>query len=321
METQDSMPTRNFGHAGCAVQFIGLGGAFLEAESRDAGIAAVHAAIERGVNYIDTSPGYIQNRSQPLIGDALKGGWRDRVVLATKLGYLTHADDHRNVELIRKQVEDNLKLLGVDSVDVLQVHEADMAHWWADGAGRWERIDPTGDYDFGDAPVMQVLRDAKRRGLCQYIGITGNEARPMTRVLSEVEVDSLLLAYNFHLLRREALEAAYPLAASRGMAIVNGGVFDSGRLAQVQPDWLEQAPDWMTPRIQKQYADLYQIAADSNMSLIELTLRFLLAERRLSVVLIGARFSSDIEQAVDAAARGPLDPILHERVQSLVPAV
>src|SRR5690606_18090166 len=97
-------------------------------------------------------------------------------------------------------LRENLRLLRRDRVDLLQMHEADWDNWWTDrpDLAKWELFDLQASLDFASAPVIEFLREAKAEGLCRYIGITGNNARHIGRVLQEVDgLDSVLIAYNY----------------------------------------------------------------------------------------------------------------------------
>ncbi len=295
---------------------LGLGGASLNVHDFDTGVATVRRAIELGVRYFDTSPMYGEGRSQEILGHALEGVTEPHT-LATKLGYLGSRGDHRSLSALRAQLDDNLRQLRRDHVDVLQVHEADLAHWWTDDPGDSNRIDPTGQYEFGQAPVMQVLREAKAKGLCQRIGITGNEAREMTRLLEELKIDSFLLAFNYDLVTRTATEAALPLAARKGVRVLLGGVLHCGRLAEPHPEWIDDPPSWMSPGLRERYRRLYALCEGCGLSLVELSLRYLLAERRVDVLLMGCSTPAEVERAVAAVARGPLSADLHDAVENL----
>jgi aryl-alcohol dehydrogenase-like predicted oxidoreductase len=313
------LPQRPFGTTSKTVSVLGCGGAFLAAQSRDDGIASVRRALELGVTYFDTSPMYAAGQSQPIIGEALRGR-REPHLLATKLGYLPRRSDHRSLDALRQQIRDNVRLLGRDSVDVLQLHEADLAHWWTDDATDAWRIKPDRDYDFANAPAMQVLRESKQQGLCRYIGITGNGEPEMTRLLEALDVDVFLLAFHYDVLHRDARNRALPMAQQKGVAFVAAGYLQCGNLAAVHPEWLDTPPKWMTPGLREAYRRLYALQAQCGLPLPELGIRYLLRDPSPSVILTGPRMPAELEQTVAAVQKGPLPDDLHAAVESLVPA-
>jgi len=198
-------------------------------------------------------------------------------------------------------------------VDTLQVHEADWHHWWSDG----ESHQSLSEYDFHNAPVMRVLREAKKQGLCRFIGITGNSAAELTHVLRYVDVDTFLVAFNYDLLRRDACREALPVASEKKVAVVLGGVFQGGSLTKVHPEWLTSPPKWITPEIRAHLERLYALQQECGLSLVVLTIRYLIADPRITTILVGAATPSELEESVAAAKQGPLPSGLHQAIEEL----
>ena len=318
-----TLETRQFGHTADRTTAIGLGGAVLTQQTFEAGVQTVRRAYELGIRYFDTSPGYCQNRSQPVIGEGLAGIPTDsaagnELMVATKVGYFKDPADFRSQDAIRRQIEDNLRLLRRDRVDVLQVHEANMTCWWEEGApSPWIQIQDERAYDFASAPVLQALRKAKEEGLCRYIGITGNVAHQMSRVLGAVEIDTFLVAFSYDLVVRDAEEEAFPLAEQKKVALILGAIFYGGRLVRVREEWLSEPPEWMTPALTERFARLYRIQRECGIPLPQLALRYVLARDGVSVILIGAKTPAEIEESVAAVQAGPLPGDLQARVDEL----
>ncbi len=297
-----SLKSRAFGSA--VTTALGQGGAVIDHQSSAEGVRTIRAALDAGIRYFDTSPGYCANESQLVFGKGLSGAGDD-VMVATKLGYFEDPADFRRPDALRKQIEDNLRRLGRDRVDVLQVHEANWSAWWSDGAGR-ERIDQGREYDFAGAPVLDVLREAREKGLCRFIGITGNVAPEMSRVLRDVEVDTFLMAYSYDLIVREAESEAFPLAREKSATLILGAIFYAGRLVEQHPEWLDAPPDWMDETLRDRFARLYEIQEESGIPMVELCVRFALTQPDASVVLIGTKTPEETLQSVRAAEAGPL---------------
>jgi D-threo-aldose 1-dehydrogenase len=310
-----NLPASHFGVTGKETTRIGLGGAVITHESEDAGIRVVRAAVDAGVKYFDTSPGYGQRRSQPVFGEGLVGA-PDDIVVATKIGYFDDPADYRRPDAIRAQIEESLRLLKRDRVDVLQVHEANWRCWWTDGADR-EQIREDESYDFAGAPVFEALVRAREDGLCDHIGITGNVADQMTRVLRDVDVDTLLVAFNYDLIRRRATRDAIPLARSRDLAVILGAIFHGSRMVAPHPEWLAEPPEWMSASLRDRFARLYQIQRESGLSLVELAVRFSIAQPDTSVVLVGVKNTDELFESLGAAEAGPLPADLHRAIEEL----
>ncbi|KAH8346830.1 hypothetical protein KR059_000471 [Drosophila kikkawai] len=156
------MEYRDLGKTGLRVSTLALGGAtlsnlFSDDFDREEGIRMVHEAIKSGINYIDTAPFY--GKSEELLGQALKDVPREAYYIATKVArYERDPEKMFNYtgEKARESVKRSLKLLGLDRVDVLQVHDVDAA--------------PSLDMVLNE--TIPVLEEYVKAGKARFIGIT-----------------------------------------------------------------------------------------------------------------------------------------------------
>ena len=308
------MEKRSYGNTGATTTTIGLGGAFLTAGSFADGVATARRALELGVRYFDTSPMYCQGASQAVLGEALDGVTAD-YLLATKLGYFSQPSRFHSPEALVTQFEENLRLLRRDTVDTLQLHEADFHHWWSTDSSHQGHLLSDTDYNFNDAPALQTLRALKAAGRCRFIGISGNTAGSMQRVLQNVEVDTFLLAFNYDLIRRGARDVL-PLAADKGCVRLVGAIFQRG-LSHPQPALLTNPPDWMTPDLVARYQRVYQLQQESGLTLAEMGVRFIAAQPHIDTIIIGAKTPAEIEECVRSAEKGPLPADLVQEIETL----
>lgn len=128
------MKTVVLGRTGLKVSKLSLGGLFVASFSAQYEEAkrAIHRAIELGVNYIDTAPGY--GNSEEVLGKALKDA-PGPVILSTKLGGRPKPFNPKDKDCLMRSVEKSLRLLGRDRIDILMVHEPDRPgqyDWWTD---------------------------------------------------------------------------------------------------------------------------------------------------------------------------------------------
>jgi D-threo-aldose 1-dehydrogenase len=311
-----SLPQRPFGRTGESHPLLGFGGGFVGFTGFERSLVTVHRALELGVRYVDTSVMYLNGASQPIIGAALAGR-SEQPFLATKVGYFREPQHYRSVEAMHVQLRENLRLLRRDSVDLIQMHEADWDQWWSkrDVVRPLELFDLEGSFDFAGAPVMQFLREAKARGLCRHIGITGNNARHVGRVLRELDgIDSVLIAYNYHPLNVTAREHIIPVAATKGVAVVVAGLFTF--INSLPAGWRTEGT-YFGAHADRQLAALQQLSRASGLPAAELALRFVAADPAIATVLVGAREPADIEQNVASCLRGPLSADLHAAVEAI----
>jgi predicted aldo/keto reductase-like oxidoreductase len=153
--TKQGIPYRTLGRTGEQVSLIGLGGFHIGAGMSEAdSIKLIRGAIDRGVNFMDNSWDYNDGESERRMGKALRDGYREKVFLMTKI-------DGRTKQEAAKQLDESLKRLQVEQVDLIQHHEVI----------RFE--DP--DRIFAKDGAQEALLDAKRAGKVRYIGFTGHK--------------------------------------------------------------------------------------------------------------------------------------------------
>ena len=308
------MVTRQYVDTGETTTPIGLGGAFLTASSFGDGVATARRAFDLGVRYFDTSPMYCKGASQAVVGEVLNGV-KEHHLLATKLGYFTKPSRYHSHDALVTQFEENLRLLRRERVDTLQLHEADFEHWWSPDDASTGRIRDDVNYDFDNAPALAVLRELKQEGRCRFIGISGNTAPNMSRIMQAAEIDTFLLAFNYDLIRRGA-RTILPIAKKRGCVRLVGAIFQRG-LAYPQPELLENHPAWMTDILAQKYRKIYDLQKESGMSLAEMGVRFMLAQTDINVIIIGAKTPEEIEECVRASEKGPLPGDLTSEIEAL----
>ncbi len=311
-----ALPQRPFGKSGESWPILAMGGGFPGFAGFDRSVATVRHALELGIRYFDTSVMYRSGASQPILGEALAGA-TPRHFLGTKVGYFKEARHFRSVEALHVQLRENLRLLRRDSVDLLQIHEADWDNWWVDrtevGPGRL--YDLEGSFDFARAPVIQFLREAKARGLCRRIGITGNHARHLGRLIRELDgLDAVLVAYNYTPLNVSAREHVLPAAAAQGVAVIVAGLFTF--VFSLPKGWATEG-SYLGPRSNDQLTRLKKLQEACGIPMTELAVRFVAADERISTILVGACHPEEIEQNVASFLRGPLPADLHAAMEAI----
>ena len=306
------MDTRILGRTGIEVGVVGMGGLFVSrygGHDRDEARRAVHRALELGVNYVDTAPGYLD--SEAVLGYALAGAPRP-YYLATKLGGRPQPFDPRDKDGLRRSVEESLRLLNRDYIDVLLIHEPDRPgqyDWWTDS----ERF---------HGPVSEVLDDLKAQGIIRFSGLGGTTAYELPYIIETGRYDVVLTAFNYSLLWREATREVLPAATRQGMGIIVGSPLQQGALARRYDDEIRSGARWLSAPRREQYRRLYALLDEVAMSLPEVALRFVLSNPAIHMTLMGARSVAEVEANVRAAEKGPLpaDILAHlQEIADLVP--
>jgi hypothetical protein len=146
---------RPLGRTGEQVSVIGMGGYHIGTlKSQAESVNLIRRAIDRGINFMDNSWDYHNGRSHRWMGAALKNGYRNKVLLMTKI-------DGRTKAAAKQQIDDALRDLQVDYIDLLQHHEI----------LRFE--DPDRVFEPGGA--MEALLEARKAGKIRYMGFTGHK--------------------------------------------------------------------------------------------------------------------------------------------------
>ena len=318
-----ALEQRPFGRTGEKVSVIGLGGAALYKHSYEQGVATVKHALDLGVTYFDTSPAYgkasVDGRwidrgtSQLIMGEGLEGTTKPHLLATKLIGY-------RTVEDCRAQLLDNLRALRRDRVDVLLGHDMEKEKAWIpDARDDDELLDLDKEHDYENSAIIQALREAKGQGLCSYIGLSSNRSAALAHVLRRVGLDMCLSAGEYSLLDRRSPQTMLPVVREQGIAYVVGGIFkrDLGVSDEASP--FQLASKGPLSSVGGVFTDerLVKLAKTTGISIAALTVRFLIANRELSTILVGASTPEELEESVVAAQAGPLPPDIHQTLQKL----
>ncbi|WP_433175663.1 aldo/keto reductase [Actinoallomurus sp. CA-150999] len=287
------MERRRLGNSPVEVTTLAFGGAaigglYAPVPEVDA-TAAVRRAQERGIGYFDTAPHYGTGRSEHLLGTALTGEY----VLSTKVGRLLvplepgeppedkgFADPppYKRVwdwsaDGIRRSLEESLKRLGVDHVDILYLHDPDDHE---------EEVYATA------YPALAALRE---EGVVRAIGAGMNQTAMLTRFVERLDLDVVLCAGRYTLLDRSAEEDLLPACLRRGTSVVIGGAYNSGLLAGGTTYNYEPAPPELLDRV----AGLERVCAEHGVPLRAAALRFALRHPAVASVLVGCRSVAEVD--------------------------
>lgn len=270
------------------------GTAWGEAESEAARLAAIEMARERGVVVFDTAPTYGDGASERLLGRAL-GPYREQVVIATKIG---PRDDPR------RSLEDSLRRLDTEYVDLIQLHEA---------LDRWEWR-------------LETLHALQEEGKARAIGLCNATSLQLRRALEIAPVAAFQAAYN--LFDRDVEQRELPLCRERGVAFLAYRPLAAGLLTGKYTDPPAFPPGdhrskiyWFRGReFERRRAvieGMQPLAAGAGLSLTRMALRWLMAQPGVTVVLAGARSQRQVEENL-AAQAGPLPDALVSAINGLV---
>ena len=297
MATQEStLPRRRLGRTGLEVTGLSMGGAGVGRGNvtDDEAIEAVHRAIDLGINYVDTAPLYGACESERRIGLALAGGWREKIYLATKIGTHPEWRGDFSASTTRRSVENSMRLLGTDYLDVCLVHDPDSMEPVVAKGGAFEEL--------------QRMRE---EGLLRFIGL-GVREHEFHRIAIETGVVDVILTFlDYTLLSQTAAESLLPLAAKHDIGVINGSPIAMGLLSGVEPDVNTRPPEG------QQAYRLWQWAAENNQNLLNLAIQFCLRQPLIHVNLTGSKDATEVEQNF-AAATTPVPEEIWEKLEAVM---
>lgn len=280
---------------------LGLGTAFLGnlfvAVSDDEAHRVVEAAWDAGIRLYDTAPLYGHGLAERRLGAVLRTKPRDEFVLATKVGRLLRAGappepgqsyvDVPSVnpvfdfsyDGVMRSVEESLDRFGLDRIDILHIHDPD-AHFEEALMGAY--------------PALARLR---REGSIGGVGAGMNQWEMLARFARAADFDCFLLAGRYTLLDRSGADGLLPLCAERGIAVIAGGVFNSGILANPRPggtfNYQAASPD-----VVAQAQRLDDICSRRGVPLKAAAIQFPLRNPAVPTVLTGCRSVAEVRENV-----------------------
>lgn len=256
-------------------------------------IRALQAAIDAGVNLIDTAPAYGAGHAEEIVGRAVRGR-RDRVIVATKCGVVRTSDDFlRDLkpESLSREIDDSLRRLGVEAIDLWQIH-------WPDPNTPLEES-------------LEAIARIKEQGKFRYLGVSnfGMELMEQTRAVTEI----VSLQPQFSMLERTIEEETLPYCRERNIGVLGYGPLAGGILTgkfKEPPEFAEGDhrgdfyPYFREPafgKVQKVIAVLERIASDRGKTVAQVAINWLLCRPGVTSALVGARTP---DQAASNAGAG-----------------
>ncbi|MCW2593178.1 MAG: putative oxidoreductase, aryl-alcohol dehydrogenase like protein [Mycobacterium sp.] len=294
------MKTTTLGQTGLHVSRIAYGTWQLGGEwgrfDEDAAISAIRRARELGVNFFDTAQAYGFGASEHILGKALRDeltSERDELVIATK-GGLRQTDSglvrDASPEWLRRGVDASLTALGIDHIDLYQVHWPDPTVPAADTAGA----------------LGELVADGKVR----HVGVSNYDAAQMAEFAATLPVETLQPPY--HLFRREIEDEVLPYCRTHDIGVLVYGPLAHGLLtgtlsahtAFTDDDWRSASGVFSGDTFRRNLATVRALeifAADRDVSVSQLAIAWTLANPAVHVAIVGARQSSHVEDSLRAA--------------------
>jgi aryl-alcohol dehydrogenase-like predicted oxidoreductase len=295
----------------------------------DSSIVTIHAALDAGINFIDTADVYSQGESEIIVGKALAGGRRDNVVLATKVhGAMgvpveapvgTQGDPNsrgNSRRWIVREVEDSLRRLNTDWIDLYQIHRPDPDTDIEETIGtltdlqRQGKIRAFGSSTFPAHQMVHAQWVSERRGLGRFV----TEQPPYSLLVRGIEGDVLPVAQEYGM-------GVLPWSPLAGGWLTGGYRKDkelpeSRRRTRIPARYDMSSPD---NQLKLHAADaLGQLADDAGLSLIHLALAFVMQHPAVTAPIIGPRTLDHLKSQI-GAAEVTLSTDILDRIDEIVP--
>jgi len=264
-------------------------------QADDESIAAIHRGLELGVNWIDTAAAYGFGRSEEIVGRALRG-LPERPYVFTKSSLLDDGTRHVRHSLKRdsilREAEQSLDRLGIDAIDLYQVH--------------WPN--PDEDIEEGWAAMAEL----KERGLVRHIGVSNFSPAQLRRAQAIAPVETIQPQYS--LIDRAAEADLLPLAhrdligvivySPMGSGLLTGGITRERLAAMPDDDWRKTAPEFTEPRLTRNLAlvdRLRAVAARHDTKPGAVAVAWTLRNPAVSGAIVGFRRPAQVDPILAAA--------------------
>jgi aryl-alcohol dehydrogenase-like predicted oxidoreductase len=316
------MNFRTLGNTGVRVSPLCLGAMMFGAwgnPDHDDSIRIIHRALDAGINFIDTADVYSRGESEEIVGKALAGGRRDNIVLATKV-HGTMGDDPNEFgnsrRWIIKEVENSLRRLQTDWIDLYQIHRPELDTDIDETLGaltdlvRAGKVRYFGSSTFPASQIVEAQWVAQRRGRERFVC----EQPPYSILVRGVEADVLPTC------RRHGI-GVIPWSPLAGGWLSGRYRKDAEVPASQRADRIPGRYDLSLPenQVKLEKADaLARLADEAGITLIELALAFVVRHPAVTAAIIGPRTMDHLESQLTAAEVVLSDDVL-DKIDEIVP--
>jgi aryl-alcohol dehydrogenase-like predicted oxidoreductase len=312
------MKYRKLGASDLQVSEISLGSwlTYGVGVEKDKGFACVNRAFDLGINFIDTANVYGRGAAESFLGEALANRKRDSYVLATKLwGDMGGGNQGLSRTQVEKQLNDSLKRLRTDYVDLYQCH----------------RYDPNTPLD----ETMEALTRAKQSGKVRWIGFSEWSPQQIEDSIALKGVEHFVSSQpQYSLLYRRIEKKVIPISAANGISqivwspiaqgVLTGKYLPGAKL----PDHTRASSDamggfiksWLEPKVLEAVQKLKPLAEQAGCTLTQFALAWVLREPNVASAIVGASKPEQLDE--NAGASGlKIDPALFAKAEAIVEGV
>jgi aryl-alcohol dehydrogenase-like predicted oxidoreductase len=285
----------------------------------DESIRIIHRALDAGINFVDTADVYSRGESEEIVGKALAGGRRDKVVLATKVHGKMGDDPNEfgnSRRWIRTEVENSLRRLGTDWIDLYQIHRPEEDTDIDDTLGvltdlvREGKVRYIGSSTFPASQIVEAQWVAERRGRERFVC----EQPPYSMLIRAVEADVLPTCrrYGMGVIPWSPLAGGWLSGKYRKDADI-----ETSRRAAMIPSRYDMSLPGNQRKLEAADA-LAKVAEEAGMTLIEMAIAFVINHPAITAAIIGPRTMEHLESQLRAADVKLSDDVL-DKIDEIVP--
>jgi L-galactose dehydrogenase len=298
------MQYRPLGKTGLNVSVMSQGGAAIGQQYGPVSVAevadCVHAAIDAGVNLIDTAAYYGRGTSETLLGEVLQGGWREKVAICTKACRLDRAVFDFSPEGTRRCFEQSLKRLRTDHVDILLAHDIEFAT----------------DYEYVFNETANVLQQLKKEGKARFVGMSCLPLGLLKRAIQRCGLDVVISYAHFNLQNTRLLSELLPVAEAKGVGVLNASPLSLGLLTNQGP----QAWHPGQPLLGDACRKAAELCRSRGADIAFLGMQFCFAEKRIPSTITGTARREELAVNLRAMTE-PIDQSLLTDVRKVLEPV
>ncbi len=298
------MRYRPLGRTGLEVSVLGQGGAAIGQQygpvAFEEARECVWAALDAGVNVIDTSAYYGKGLSEEYLGRILEGGLRQRVILCTKAGRLDRDVFDFSPDGLRRCVEGSLRRLRTEAVDILLAHDIEFAD----------------NYEAIFTQTYETLQQLRQEGKTRFIGMSAYPLGLLRQAVERCQLDVIISYAHYTLQNTRLLAELLPVAEARGTAVINASPLALGLLTEQGP------PPWhpAEPEIRAACQAAVEHCRRRGQNIAVLAMQFCYAQERIPCTLTGTARRSELLVNLQALDQ-PLDAQLLAEVQGILAPV
>jgi aryl-alcohol dehydrogenase-like predicted oxidoreductase len=319
------MIIRTLGRTGYKVSALGLGGFQFTGQFGvlpNEADAIIDYALAHNINFIDTAHVYGNGESEAIIGRALLRHKDNKPIVCAKVGHLQSGilaglkekalDAYQDYNQVIRAIKHSMWIMRVDCLDILLLHEIDR---------EWKP-----DFTTGNCIGMEVLEDLKKQGVVKSIGVSAWDCSAITKMIRTGRIDVVLVAGGISLINRWMFDELIPAAKEHNVGVIVGGCLGQNTPSLVFKDREALKPflavsDERIVNEAKKLAQLYDLADELNMSMVQLAVRYVLSFPEIHTHTLGARELMHVKDNIRTAEMGPLALEYVEKINQIQDSV